>query len=90
MGLCIYGSTALVDLGRFFSFLVHTQSVGLLGREICQSLGRYLHTEQHRHRTNAHNTDIHASIGIRNHDPSVQAGEDDSWLRPRAHYDLHH
>jgi hypothetical protein len=30
--LPIYGSTALVDLGRFFSFLIYTQSVGLLGR----------------------------------------------------------
>jgi hypothetical protein len=30
--LPIYGSTALVDLGRFFSFLLSTQSVGLLGR----------------------------------------------------------
>jgi hypothetical protein len=28
----IYGSTALVDLGRFLSFLIHTQSVELLGR----------------------------------------------------------
>jgi hypothetical protein len=28
----IYGSTALVDLGRFFNFLIYTQSVGLLGR----------------------------------------------------------
>jgi hypothetical protein len=28
----IYGSTALVGLGRFFSFLIYTQSVGLLGR----------------------------------------------------------
>jgi hypothetical protein len=30
--LSIYGSTALVDFGRFFSFLIYTQSVGLLGR----------------------------------------------------------
>jgi hypothetical protein len=27
------GSTAFVDFGRFFSFLIYTQSVGLLGRE---------------------------------------------------------
>jgi hypothetical protein len=54
--LSIYGSTALVDLGRFFSFLirVYTQFVRLLGREISQSQGRYLHTEQHKHRINAH------------------------------------
>jgi hypothetical protein len=30
--LSIYGSTALVDLGCFFSFLIFTQSVVLLGR----------------------------------------------------------
>jgi hypothetical protein len=30
--LSIYGSTALVDLGRFFSFLIYIQSIGLLGR----------------------------------------------------------
>jgi hypothetical protein len=30
--LFAYGSTALVDLGRFFSFLIYTQSVGILGR----------------------------------------------------------
>jgi hypothetical protein len=50
----MYGSTALVDLGRFFSFLIYTQSVGLLGRGISQSQGRYLHTEQHNHRIKAH------------------------------------
>jgi hypothetical protein len=49
-----YGSTALVDLGRFFSFLIYTLSVGLLGRRISPSQGRYLHTEQHNHRINAH------------------------------------
>jgi hypothetical protein len=32
-------------------------------------------------------TNIHASSGIRNHDPSVQAGEDDKYLRPRARCD---
>jgi hypothetical protein len=30
--LSICGSTALVDLGSFFSFLIYTQSVGLFGR----------------------------------------------------------
>jgi hypothetical protein len=47
-------STALVDLGRFFSFSIYTQSVGLLGRGISPSQGRYLCTEQHTHRINAH------------------------------------
>jgi hypothetical protein len=52
--LSINGSIALVDLGRFFSNLIHTQSVGLLGWEISPSQGRYLHREQHKHRLNAH------------------------------------
>jgi hypothetical protein len=46
--LSIYGSTALVDLGRFFSFLIYAQSVGLLGRWTSQLQGRLLHTEQHK------------------------------------------
>jgi hypothetical protein len=50
----IYGSTALADLGRFFSLLIYTQSVGLLGRGISPSQGRYLHTEQHKHIIHAH------------------------------------
>jgi hypothetical protein len=32
-------------------------------------------------------TDIHASSGIRTHDPSVRAGEDISCLRRHGHYD---
>jgi hypothetical protein len=35
--LSTYGSTALVDLGRFFSFLIYTQLVGLLCRGISPS-----------------------------------------------------
>jgi hypothetical protein len=46
--LFIYGSTAPVDLGRFFSFLICTKSVGLFGRGISPSQGRYPHTEQHK------------------------------------------
>jgi hypothetical protein len=43
----------LLNLGRFFSFLIfHT--LGLLGRRINPSQGLYLHTEQHKHRINAH------------------------------------
>jgi hypothetical protein len=62
-----YDYTALVDHQCFFGFLIYTQSVGLLGRGISPSQGRYLHTEQHKHR------DIHALSGIRAHDPSVRA-----------------
>jgi hypothetical protein len=69
------------------SFLISAQWVGHLGWGISPSQSRYLHTEQHRHRMNAHNTDIHASIGIRTHDPSVGGGEDGSCLRLRGHCD---
>jgi hypothetical protein len=51
----------LWTLGRFFSFLICKQSVGLLGRGISLSPGRYLHTEQHKYSTH---TDIHALIWI--------------------------
>jgi hypothetical protein len=40
--LSIYGFTALFELGRFLSFLIYTQSVGLLERTISPSQGRYL------------------------------------------------
>jgi hypothetical protein len=82
LSLSLCGSTALMDLGHFFSFLIYTQSVGLLGRGISPSQGRYLHTEQHK--------DIHALSGIRTHDPSVRAGKDGSCLRPRGNCDRLH
>jgi hypothetical protein len=53
--LCIYLFTVLLlNLGRFFSVLIHTQSVRLLERGISPSQGRYLHKEQHKHRINAY------------------------------------
>jgi hypothetical protein len=50
----ISDSTAiLLGPGLFFSFvIISTQTVGLLGRGISPSQGRYLDTEQHR--INAH------------------------------------
>jgi hypothetical protein len=77
--------TPLLGPGFFFSFVIFfTQSVGLLGRVISPSQGRYLHKRQHTHRINAH-TDIHDLSGIRTHDPSVRASEESSCLRPRGH-----
>jgi hypothetical protein len=66
--LCIYVRSffhqwhysPLLGPGLFFSFVTFfTQTVGLLGRVIIPSQGRYLHTGQHKHRINAH-TDIDA------------------------------
>jgi hypothetical protein len=50
---CIYLwlYSPLLGLGRFFSLLIYTQSAG---RGINPLQGRYLHTEQHKHRINAH------------------------------------
>jgi hypothetical protein len=63
-----------------FSFSILRQSVGLLGRGIRPSQGRYLHRTQTQ-------TDIQALSGIWTHDPSVRVSEDCSCLRPRGHCD---
>jgi hypothetical protein len=70
-----------------FQFLnpVHSWYEGSLGRGVGLLQGRYLHTEQHRHRINAQTSMLR--VGIRNHDPSVRAGEDGSCFRPRGHCD---
>jgi hypothetical protein len=62
----------LLGPGLFFSSVIFfIQSVGLLGRVISLSQGRYLHKGQHKQRINAH-TDIYALSGIQTHDPSVR------------------
>jgi hypothetical protein len=84
---CLYSS--LLSPGHFFSFVIlFAQKVGLFGRGISQSQGRYLHTEQQKHRINAH-TDTHALSGIPTHDPSVRENEDSPCLRPSGHCDRH-
>jgi hypothetical protein len=65
----------LWTLAAFSGYLSYTHSLGLLGRVIRQSLGRYLYT------------DIHASSGIQIRDFSVCAGEEGLCLRPRGHGD---
>jgi hypothetical protein len=72
-------------LGHGLQFpIFFTQTVGLLGRAIGPSQGRYLHIGQHKHRINAH-TNIHAFIGIRTPDPRVRASEGSSCHRMRGH-----
>jgi len=65
---------------------VFGHSVGLLGRGISPSQGHYLHRTAQQRKTRTH---IHASSGIRTHDPSVRAVEDRTCLRPRGHWDRH-
>jgi hypothetical protein len=87
--LFVWLYSPLLSLGSFFSFLI----VHKVGRApwtgISPPQGIYLHTEQHKHRINSHNTDIHALSGIRTHDPTVRASEDSSYLSPRGHCDRH-
>jgi hypothetical protein len=84
---CVHSSIHQCLYSLFFSFVIFlTLTVRLLGRVTSPSQGRYLHTEQHKDRKNAH-TDIHALSGIRTHDPSVRASEDRSCLRSRVHRD---
>jgi hypothetical protein len=60
--------------------------VGLLGRGISPTQGLYLHrTAQHR-KTQTH---IHASSGIRTHDPNIRTVEHSRCLRPRGQWDRH-
>jgi hypothetical protein len=84
LSLSLSGSTALVDLSRFFTFLLHTVvRIPWLGD---QPFVRLLHPR----RTNKHRikrTDIHASRGIQTHDSSVLSGYDASFLRPHGHCD---
>jgi hypothetical protein len=83
----VYCSTVLLlDLGRFFRILILYTVVGLLGRGISPSQGLYIHTEQHKHRINAHR-DIHNFSGIRTHDPNFRARGYRLCLRPRGHCD---
>jgi hypothetical protein len=62
----------LLGLGRFVSFLIYTQTVGLLGRETARRKA----ATYAQNNINTEKTDIHASSGIRTYDHSVGAGED--------------
>jgi hypothetical protein len=64
----MYGSTALVDFWRFSSFLAVLRKGS--ARRKAATYTQDITTTEYTH------TDIHASSGIRNHEPSVRAGED--------------
>jgi hypothetical protein len=83
--LLLWLYSPLLGLGRLFQFLspVHNRP-RLLGQGISLSQGPYIHTEQHKYRTKAQNTAIHALSGIQTHEPSFQAREDSSCLRRAA------
>jgi hypothetical protein len=68
-----------------FRFLgpTHSQQDSLDGVSARRKAATY--TQGSTNSINAHNTDIHASSGIRTHDPSVPASEDSSCLRPHGY-----
>jgi hypothetical protein len=69
-----------------FQFLnLHT--VGMTPWTGDQPVSRPLPAYRTAHIEYTHKIDIHASNGIRIHDPFVRAGEDGSCLRPRGHCD---
>jgi hypothetical protein len=72
-----------------FSFLIYSQSVGLLGRVISSSQSLYLNTGQHKYRKTHIHTKHHALSGIRTHDHSVRASEDSSCFRALGYRDRH-
>jgi hypothetical protein len=57
---CIYLSIYL----SFLSFLIYTQSVGRFRQGISPSQGRYVHTEQHKHRINANRVGFEPTIPV--------------------------
>jgi hypothetical protein len=74
-----YAFTTLVGLGRFFSSLIYTQSVGLLWRVISPSQGRCLHTGQHKQNKRAH-----TSMSWMGFEPTIPAFE-----RPKTVHGLY-
>jgi hypothetical protein len=63
-----------------FGFLDLRQSVGLRGRVISLSQGRYLHTNT---------INIHALSGIGTHDPGFRVSEDSAFPRTLGYRDRH-
>jgi hypothetical protein len=68
-----------LDLRRFFSFLIYTQSVGLLGRGISPRKAAIYTQNAHRHPCLEWDSNPR--------DPSVRRGEDCSYLRLNGHCD---
>jgi hypothetical protein len=66
----VYTALQLFDLGRFFSFLIYTQLVGLPGRGISRSQSLYLHRGQHKQ-----NTHIHTSMSRVKFEPTTPVFE---------------
>jgi hypothetical protein len=70
-----------------FSFLIYSQSVGLLGRAISSPQSLYLNTGHHKQNKRIYTPNVHALSGIRTHDHSVRASGDSSCPRPLGYRD---
>jgi hypothetical protein len=85
VSMYLYLYSPLFDLGHLFGFLIF-YTVGRTpwagGQPFARSLPAHWTAQ-----TEETHTDIHALSGIRNHDPSVRAGEDRSCLRPLGQCD---
>jgi hypothetical protein len=81
------GSTAPLDPGLwFFSFMIILRTVGLLGRVISSSQGRYLNTGQHKHRIKTYT--CQTSMPCVGFEPTIPASERAKTvhgLRPLGH-----
>jgi hypothetical protein len=73
----------------FSSVIIFSQTVGLLGRVIRPSQGRYLNTGEHKQNKRIHTPNIHALSVNRTYDFSVRASEESSCFRPRGYCDRH-
>jgi hypothetical protein len=79
-------SVALQPLWTLAAFSVNLYTVGRTPWTGDQTVSRTLPTQRTTQTQNKY-TNIHASSGIRTHDPSVRADEDGSCLRLRGHCD---
>jgi hypothetical protein len=74
----------LYNPNLFFSFVIFfTRTVGILGRVISQSQGRYLHIGQHKHRINAYT--LQTSMSWMEVEPTIRTFERAKTVR--GHYD---
>jgi hypothetical protein len=76
------GPRPLIQFRKQFS-----KMIGLLGRVISHSQGRYLNRTTQTQNKGIHTPNIHALSGIRTHDPSVRASGDSSCLNPAGYCD---
>jgi Na+-transporting methylmalonyl-CoA/oxaloacetate decarboxylase gamma subunit len=66
----------------FVFILIMLQTLGLLGRAISPSQGRYLTQDNTNTEKRIQASNIYALSGIRTHDPGFRASEDSSYVRP--------